>query len=115
MLLTEFYGPDRRRLAAGLSRSDSSICTTPCTALPLGALIEHPVDAVVLLEENLIEAFDASLEMLWQEAPPGQSTFIVLVPRREAPRIDPYYGDPVSSFFCSPIVFAAFLALRREC
>jgi hypothetical protein len=115
MIVTELYAPDGRRLAGGLSRSDSSISTAPRSALSLGALIDHPVDAVAILEEGLAGAFDRSLETLWQEAPPGESTFIVLVPRREAPRIDPYYGDPVSSFLCSPAVFAAFLALRREC
>jgi hypothetical protein len=115
MLLTEMYAPDGRRLAAGLCRSDSEIATAPCVALPLHALIERPVDALVVLEESLAGAFDKSLDTLWQEVPPGESTFIVLVPRRDAPRIDPYYGNPVSSFLCSPGVFGEFLALRRDC
>ena len=105
MLITEMYAPDGRRLAAGLSRADSAIATALRSALPLHALIEHPVDALLVLEENLAGAFDQSLDTLWQEMPP----------RREAPRIDPYYGDPVSSFLCSPSVFGEFLALRREC
>src|SRR5260370_28763517 len=112
MLLTEMYAPDGRLLAAGLSRSDSEIATAPSVALPLHALIERPVDALVVLEESLAGAFDKSLDTLWQEVPPGESTFIVLVPRRDPPRIDPYYSKQVSSFLSDLGLFGEFLPFR---
>src|ERR1700682_4772750 len=86
MLITEMYAPDGRRLAAGLSRADSAIATALRSALPLHALIEHPVDALLVLEENLAGAFDQSLDTLWQEMPPEGCAFIVLVHRRAASR-----------------------------
>ena len=100
----------RRWLAAALSRHNPR----PPQSSSWKALADESSDAIVLVEESLRTAFDESLEALWQDAD-HPSTFMVLVPRRDAPLVDPHYGDPVTSFVCSPQVFRDFLALQIDC
>jgi hypothetical protein len=116
MHTTELQSADGRRwLAAGLSRRDRSISEPAETVPSLKDLAAHLGDAFLLLEDHLRDDFDRSLGALWQDVPDGESTFIVLVPRADPPRVDPHYGRPVASFLCSPGIFFEFLAMHPDC
>jgi hypothetical protein len=115
MLTTELHSSDGRRwLVAGLSRSDSLADPAPRAVPSLATLAEHSTGAVLFLESGLQGAFDDSREALWPDVPAGESTFMVLVPGRTAPRADPDFGDPATSFLCSADVFSQYLAMRLD-
>src|SRR5215831_11862985 len=78
-------------------------------------LLSDHGNATLLVEEHLRDDCDASLPALLEEVPPGESTFIVLVPRADAPKVDPHYGRPIASLLCSPGIFADFLARHPDC
>jgi len=116
MLTTELRASDGRRwLAAGLLRTDSRTDPAPRGVLPLAALVEHSTDAVLFLDDRLRGTFDESLGTLWQDIPAGEATFMVLIPRQAAPLVDPYFGEPATSFVCSASVFSQYLALGVDC
>ncbi len=115
MQLTELSPPGEPRILAGaLRRTDHSIPEQPTGKRSLAELASDS-EAVLVIDEAAGEGIQESLAALWEEVPPGESAFIVLVPRRPAPRVDPHYGDPTSSFFCTSDVFSRFLDLGIDC
>src|SRR3954451_8580032 len=90
----------RRWVVSGLSRSARLSGVPYRKVSSLRAMAGSSGDAFVFLENTLRHAFDGSLEILWRDIPQGMRTFIVLVPKRSAPEIDPWYGPPVTSFLC---------------
>lgn len=115
MFITALEASDGRRwIAADLSRTDRSLDSVAEVASSLEGA-GHSGDAALFLDEALVGAFNESLETLWQDMPENNSTLIVLLPRWSAPRVDPHYGEPATSFLCSPAVFSAFLALKIDC
>jgi hypothetical protein len=113
MLVTEL--PEGGLIVGCVSREHASIDVPVESAISLASLVQHPGDAVLVLDQNLRVPFNQSLETLWHEITDGESTFVVLVPHRPAPEFDPYFDKPVSSFLCSPDVFRQFLALEIDC
>jgi hypothetical protein len=116
MLTTELHAGDGRRwIAAGVARGDSAIGDARCNASSLGALAGDSAEVVLFLEGSLCAAFDESLTSLWNDVPEKESTFMVLVPRDDAPQIDPAFGEPVTSFLCSASLWKQYLALDVDC
>ncbi len=71
--------------------------------------------AIGIVDAGLRSDFEQSVEALRRDLPEGESTFIVLVPRAEAPRVDPHYGRPIHSFLASAAVLREFLAMHPDC
>jgi hypothetical protein len=111
MLVNEFTGSGL--VAACISREDASLDGAQDGAISLEAFARG--DAFLVLDKRLKAEFEQSVETLWREIPAGESVFMVLVPRRAAPQVDPYFDEPVSSFLCSPDVLRAFLKLEIDC
>src|ERR1700733_6969252 len=88
-------------IAGCISRPDASIDAPPEPLISLASLAQRSEDAIFLLDENLRPAFNESLASLWPEFAAKESTLIVLVPQRPAPKTDPHVGKPVASFLCS--------------
>jgi hypothetical protein len=105
----------RSWIAACLSRSHPSLGAARRSSSSLEPLAGHSADAVLFLDNTLRKAFHASKGSLWRDMPDGKSTFIVLVPRRAAPETDPYFGEPSSSFLCSPDILQRYVALNIDC
>ncbi len=115
MLLSELSSPGEAPiLAAALVRSETLSAGAPRTTRSLRDLASDS-DAVVVFDEPHAQDIGQSLPALWSEIPPGETGFIALVPRRENPRLDPIYCEPIVSFFCSSSVFAQFAALAIDC
>ncbi|HEX3682079.1 MAG TPA: hypothetical protein VHU83_06000 [Bryobacteraceae bacterium] len=102
-------------IAGCISRPDAPIDAPAGPLLSLASLAQQPDDAIFLLDENLRPAFNESLACLWPEFAPRESTLVILVPHRPAPRTDPHVGKPVSSFLCSSDLFRRYLALEIDC
>lgn len=113
MLVSEL--PESGLIAGCLSRLDASIDAPAEPLLSLASLAQRPEDAVFVLNENLRAAFNESLACLWPEFTGKESTLIILLPHRPAPKIDPHVGKPVSSFLCSVDLFRQYLALQIDC
>jgi hypothetical protein len=116
MKIAELQSADGRRwVVAGLSRNNRSLAGSSATGCTLQNLTADAGDAILFVEDHLRGDCDRSLAALWEDIPEGESTFIVLVPRGDPPRVDPHYGRPVASFLCSPGVFAELLAMHPDC
>jgi hypothetical protein len=120
MLLTELLsaGPNRI-LAAGIRRTeepspDASYWRSPRNTHSLGDLANQ-VDAVLLFEDRLAADIAESVAALLHEIPSGETGFIALVPRAEAPAIDAHYCEPITSFLCNASVFSKFLGMGIDC
>ena len=105
----------RTWIASWLSRTDSALGVPQGSATSLGTLAGHSGDAFVLLDTSLEAAFMESEEALWRDLPEGESTFIVLLARCEPPEVDPFYGDPATSFVCTPDVLHKYVELNIDC
>lgn len=120
MLITELpQSGEIKMLAAGLIREGTSslraaIQPAPRAPHPLNDLARCS-DAILIFEENLADKIDQSLATLWEEIPDHKTAFVALVPREEAPIVDPSYCNPITSFFCTAEVFARFTALGIDC
>jgi hypothetical protein len=91
-------------IAVGLSRGDGPADGSGDVATTLPELLDRSMDAVLVLDTMLWEAFHTSAGALLDLMPAAESTVIVLVSRRPPPVTQFRSDGPVFSFLCSPAV-----------
>ena len=115
MSLAWLQSADGRRWLAGSIPHEGGSLPPVEKVISSVAEVVSQSGAILVLEEQFRDDFAASLDDLWTDLADGRSTFMVLVPRAEAPAVDPHYGRPIFSFLCSADVFRRFLALAADC